>query len=453
MRPLSILTVLMAAAGAAAFAYLGIVFQEQLFQTWRLGLVAALPLAFTTAALVSLRLSPLVRLNFVATVLLSVGVVYVFELGLQLGWFAAPARYGFGQGDGTFDKRSVGQVVAEGRAQGKPLFPSVFPFSLFSYRPDGTTGSALGDLLPLGGVSGVTTVSCNETGSFLIYESDAHGFHNPKGSWDGRPVDLMAVGDSFTQGHCVASDRNFVARIRARHPRTVSVGMAGNGPLLMLASLREYLPLLKPKVVLWFYYEENDISDDLPVESTAPVLTRYLAEPGFTQNLGARQEEIDTRIGAWLDRLGTEAPSAVNPPPRLGTFGSLVLSDLLLLRSTRNILNVQFKPDAAFVRLFDDILARAKAEVEARGGRLVFVNLPGKRRFANAIGAWFQDIRRERVFVLLKRQGIPVIDTVPVFSAHPDPQSLFHFHYTEDGNERVASAVLSRLEDYLDFSR
>ena len=57
-----------------------------------------------------------------------------------------------------------------------------------------------------------------------------------------------------------------------------------------------------------------------------------------------------------------------------------------------------------------------------------------------------QELRRARVFAVLARLGIPVIDTIPAFAAHPDPASLFYFHYKEEGNALVARETLRAFE-------
>jgi lysophospholipase L1-like esterase len=115
----------------------------------------------------------------------------------------------------------------------------------------------------------------NENGPWVTYRSDEYGFHNPTGIWQSAPLDIAALGDSYTHGHCVPSDKNFVALIRRRFPATLNLGVSGNGPLLELATLKEYLLPLKPKIVLWFYYEGNDLSD-LQNERQSALLRRYL---------------------------------------------------------------------------------------------------------------------------------------------------------------------------------
>jgi hypothetical protein len=82
---------------------------------------------------------------------------------------------------------------------------------------------------------------CNESGQFVTYESDEHGFRNPKRLWGSGGIDVVALGDSFTQGYCVPSGREFVGLVRQRYPSTLNLGIAGEGPLLMLATLKEYV--------------------------------------------------------------------------------------------------------------------------------------------------------------------------------------------------------------------
>lgn len=37
------------------------------------------------------------------------------------------------------------------------------------------------EFLPVAGMATTTTVFCNESGEYVVYESDEHGFHNPRG--------------------------------------------------------------------------------------------------------------------------------------------------------------------------------------------------------------------------------------------------------------------------------
>ena len=51
---------------------------------------------------------------------------------------------------------------------------------------------------------------CNQSGQFVTYESDEHGFRNPLGIWDSTRAHLAVVGESFAQGYCVPDGKSFV---------------------------------------------------------------------------------------------------------------------------------------------------------------------------------------------------------------------------------------------------
>ena len=103
------------------------------------------------------------------------------------------------------------------------------------------------ELVPLGSVSDVVTLLCNESGEWISYRSDSRGFNNPDEVWGSRRVDVAAIGDSFTQGYCVPRGTSFMDLIRQHDPATLNLGMAGNGPLMMLATLKEHLPASPPQ--------------------------------------------------------------------------------------------------------------------------------------------------------------------------------------------------------------
>ena len=71
----------------------------------------------------------------------------------------------------------------------------------------------------------------------------------------------------------------------------------------MLATLKVYLPLLTPKIVLWFYYEGNDLVD-LQTERKSALLRNYLRDD-FTQRDLARQSDIDRAITADMPRIAS----------------------------------------------------------------------------------------------------------------------------------------------------
>jgi PAS domain S-box-containing protein len=365
-----------------------------------------------------------------------------------------------------YDTRTKAEVVRDFRSRGIDAFPSIFPQGLLKEQKNGTMKSVISinrlETLPLASIASKLNVVCNETGQFLNYQSDQHGFNNPQDVWN-APIDIVAVGDSYTQGYCVAPENNFVAQIRQRYPGTLNLGIEGDGPLLMLATLKEYAEVVKPKVVLWFYYEGNDFKD-LGNENRSPLLNRYLTMSDFTQNLFNRQAEIDDALTDYL-KTTTENPLLVKLEEILAVIGSIdrlpdALENTMKLTTVRQRLGLiygeQSKPlreaapaETARIKyraemdLLTAILLQANRLVQEWDGSLYFVFLPSRNRY---LPDSIADAGRGAVLEVVNKVGLPVIDMHHAFVARKDPLALFPLrvadHYNEEGHQLVAQEVL-----------
>jgi hypothetical protein len=114
------------------------------------------------------------------------------------------------------------------------------------------------------------------------------------------------------------------ALLRSRFNGVINLGVGGFGPLLELAALTEYLRPLQPPVVLWGFFEGNDLTEDLPSESHSPLLDTYLRDESFSQGLIGRREEVEAALRDYLDGQMTTAMSLVyNPYERPARYLSL----------------------------------------------------------------------------------------------------------------------------------
>lgn len=313
------------------------------------------------------------------------------------------------------------------------------------------------EMAALGGVANVDTLLCRDEGpggEWRFYPSDKYGFNNPKGLWNPGQIDVAAVGDSYTQGLCVATQDHMMPIIRKRFPQTLNLGRGGSGPLHQLAVMREYLSHIKPRVVVWFFTENNDLYMDLNGELQSPLMKSYL-DPGFSQNLIDRQPLIDTllkslmdaRLATWLEAWRTRTPRE-DHYDWAGLKRSLV--SVAKLNHVRGVLGLAVDPggEAHKRKLFDayaGILAEGKRTVESWGGRLYVVFLPTYSRYLSWRSRRTWDEQRARVLADMAKLGIPVIDILPVFARHPDPITLFQGHYTPEGYRLVGEAVVKAL--------
>ncbi|MBI2584720.1 MAG: SGNH/GDSL hydrolase family protein [Rhodospirillales bacterium] len=352
---------------------------------------------------------------------------------------------------GAFDTRSKLQVILDFKNQGIEAYPAMRAKSMLVDGPDGGMISALGGdgVLPLANLPNKRVVGCNETGRWMVFDSDEYGFHNPAGTWRAQPLPVALVGDSFTEGNCLASDKNIAAHLRKRFGAVLNLGVSGFGPLSELAAVKEYLIAVKPKVVAWLYFEGNDLFKDLPEERRSKVLTSYLND-GFSQRLMGRRDEIAARFKAYLDAKLVEAMNRVDHPYE----DALDFLQLYYLRGTFGLdpvgLGVVDPVDADDYRIFADVLKEARRTVEAWGGRLVFVFMPDSPRyFAAARDSRIRDRVRQRILAIVAGLGIPLIDVHPAFAAERDPRALFTFHgshYNEAGYRLAAEAIGRGIE-------
>jgi len=458
--------------------YYGWTGQRQ-FSSWKgVLLYYVFPALMGTLLFTSLRL-PLSRKINLALFLCTLSIsVYALEIVVTV-WFNLPSvmkgldrelRADIAKALGVaFDTRSKRQVIEDLRRQGVEAVPS-FPGPLLKLQNDATLKPAITingvEVLPLRGPANKVVVVCNEGGQFLTYRSDELGFNNPGNLWDKRPVDIVAVGDSFVQGFCVPPDDNFVSLIRTRYPVTLNLGLEGIGPLDMLAAIKEYAQVVKPKVVLWFYFEANDISD-LHSETRSPLLMRYLMDNRFTQDLFARRAEVDQAISDYLGTIKDknevliklEEISAVvrnlSQLPR-GIGGIVGLGELRRRLGLIQGMEVKSFSEARpalidqraeriipLVNLLHDVLVEAKQTVSQWGGTLYFVFLPEWDRY---VPQREPNPDRDRVLSVAKKADLPIIDIHRSFMAQADPLALFPFrlssHYNEKGHQVVAEEVL-----------
>jgi hypothetical protein len=371
---------------------------------------------------------------------------------------SSAARYGY-----TIDPRSRLEALTAMRREGKDAFPGQHPASVLDWAPE-----IAQRIVPLGGIAHAWTQLCNEVCENVAYQNDHRGFRNPPDAWTSRPAQIAAVGDSFAQGICVRDGLGVVDRLRNEFPATLNFANGGNGPLLELAAVREYLPEIRPRVVLWFYYEGNDLTS-IPTEARWPLLRSYLSPTYPGQGLAERQAEIDASWRGFLEArlkgiIGAEepAPAVAQPARAFSDAGHVV--DVMLLRNLRHLLGVRFgrvqEPSLATtlesgvpregVAAFEEILRVAVSTVESWGGTLYLIYLPEYWRYdLKAIARQSPAWERSRVIVAAERVGARTVDVAAAFERYPNPRQRFWAgafgHYNQDGYQVVADLILARL--------
>lgn len=388
------------------------------------------------------------KVNLALGLMSVIFVLYVVEISLFL-WEPTPWKRDIALERAakkmgvSYDTRTKGEVIQDLRSNGIDAYPVVFPHY---FLPNGLK-TKKDAILVLSSISMKTTVLCNESGEWITYVADEYGFNNPSGSWTKRETDIMLIGDSFAQGICVKPGEDIAGQLRKYGWKTINIGMGGHGPLLELASLKEYVEPFKPKIVLWLYYEDND-PVDLKKEAKSSFLVQYL-QKDFSQNLIQRQTEIDKTLRLYIEK------QIESYKPHHVIFSILRLKHIWFrLKHFRFALNNKPYQYVELDPLFREILKEAKDRVTDWGGKLYFVYLPMWSRYTDKNKDDNQYLHRQRVLSTVQELEIPIIDLhEEVFLKQTDPFSLIPFrlygHYNAKGYKLVAETIDKRLKEEL----
>ncbi len=354
-----------------------------------------------------------------------------------------------------YDGRPLLEVVEDLRDAGTDAYPKLNPATVIRPVKSGLEVSELrvngAELVPLSTISNTVSVYCNESGEYLVYKSDEFGFHNPANLWSANHIQIAALGDSFTEGACVSSEKNMVSLIRGKYATTLNLGMGGNGPLMQLAGLTEYLTHKSPEIVLWFFFDGNDLID-LHGESQSPLLMRYLDDE-FTQNLFFRQASVDETIRAYMRRNMVRA-HAEKADRKTGLF------DILLLRNLRDRLSqmieqrtVPGSPSERELHLLRRILSTAKTRIERWGGDMVLVYVPGRSTIRVELEPSEPQHLKNTVLAMMAELDIRAIDMTPDLAAPPGINSRVPFpqlgHFNERGYRTIADKVMLTVDEIM----
>ena len=375
-------------------------------------------------------------LIFITSVIIG---LYLFEFLLFNNFDKTLIYYEYFKSTGKkFDRRSKLDVFYE-KKKYDPHAVIDIPPSLFNNNKN---------LIPLAGISNSNTIFCNENGYFSSYLSDRYGFNNPDAEWDKKNIDYILLGDSFVQGACVDRPNDIASNLRKKNYNVLNFGYATNGPLLQLASLKEFRPK-NVKNVLWFFYEGNDLND-LEREKKSNILSNYLYDKNFSQNIKNKQDKVDSlsrskfleieKINKKLSLKNNKLKYKLLKFVRLDKTKKILFKKDSLKNADSGIKKVEFD----YV-LFESILLEAKRVSEIDKSNFYFIYLPWYYRYERGIEAYSYD----KIKKIVINNNINFIDMNNlIFEKEKFPLKYFPFrrfgHYNEIGYLKVSNEIINK---------
>ena len=301
------------------------------------------------------------------------------------------------------------------------------------------------DIFPLMSHPNKRTIIGNENGYTAIILSDRYGFNNPDQEWDKKKIKYMLIGDSFTYGYAVNRPYDIGSNLRKKikdEEGVLNLGFAGNGPLIELGILKEFLPLINTENVVWIYFEGNDLND-LINEKKNEILNNYVDIKNYSQNIPNKKNIIEN----LLEKKIVEKKNYKKKVER-----SKLISFLILAKTRKISLEKVFedKVDDGTLDYFEKILLTAKNFAEEKNSNFFFVYLTDPIRYIDNLTSE-KLYNYNKVMKILKKLDIKTIELdKKLFKKISDPLDLLPFrqynHFNELGYEMIANTIANNIK-------
>ena len=316
-------------------------------------------------------------------------------------------------------------------------------------------------ILPLSGISNKIYVGGAESGKYKFYKTDRYGFNNLDADWD-KDNNILIIGDSFAHGGYLDFKDNFVGNLKKLSKGSViSLAQPNNGPLLSLASLKEYGQKVNPKIILWMYYEGNDLVEVIE-EEKSKLLSKYLSKE-FNQDLISKQKNIEKSYSLFVSKRLEELDlKNVKNKKEIFSLDNNKNNTLLSIIKLQRIRSIIFDDLAERIKNFEkknsvsylkEVLIQAKNTSDNINADLYFIYLPSSTRYLKDYNYDLkrQNYHRKDVINLLKELNINLIDIYDnLFKNHSNPLSFFHFemhsHYNKKAVEEISLEIYNQIK-------
>ena len=206
--------------------------------------------------------------------------------------------------------------------------------------------------------------------------------------------------------------------------------------------LKEYARIFQPKNVVWMFYI-NDLND-IRRESQSEILTRYLNEENFNQNLVSRQPEIDEFLKPFInDKIKDYNIQQINQQQK--NFSRVEVNEKWFLKIIKfynirsKILGFIPKPDS--ISELEKILNKSKKLISDWDGKLYFINVPS----LETVYKGHQESVIKKVLKIVNKLDIDTIKTYDVIVNHENPFIFFPKFDTKTGKDLSGSRAIKNL--------
>jgi hypothetical protein len=281
---------------------------------------------------------------------------------------------------------------------------------------------------------------------------DRDGFRNDR---DFERAAVAVIGDSFVEAITVPQPALLSSQLsRLLDVEVVNLGQGRYGPQQELVVLRRFALPRQPRVVLWLFFEGNDLWDARMYERVI-----YRGGPAALPSTGTADRSFIANVVASLREFATPKPTRLSDEARRracvlpqGPGGE---AETLYL----DYAGALSDEDAAALGLVQDIFLEARNLAAANGAQFLLVYVPVKFRVYRDLcesaadgyaGVWQLSDLPARLQSWSERHAVPFLDLTPALREAAADGTLVFFpddtHWNATGNAVAAEAVATAIE-------
>jgi hypothetical protein len=302
------------------------------------------------------------------------------------------------------------------------------------------------DMAVLGAMPLRDTLLCTgDDDNMIAYRADRFGFNNPDDIYGAGSLDIAIFGDSFIEGMCLKPGEDVGSRVRATIPKTAALGFRGAGPLIELAALGRFGPVLRPRLSVIVYFAGNDW-ENLEMELRTPWLRAALDQNASFGDAVVSPAQID-KIDGVIASLWQDDDEG------LARYRARVLRNFVALSQTWAALGLHYPAAPKAQPEFGTIVARMRDIAATWGGEVLLIYLPRVERFRGGLNNEFVfDQARQPFFSAVSAQRVPAIDLTAAFESDPDPLGFYaeDGHFSPKGAAYLADLIIDYADDRFD---
>ncbi|HKQ48301.1 MAG TPA: hypothetical protein VJZ71_09560 [Phycisphaerae bacterium] len=235
----------------------------------------------------------------------------------------------------------------------------------------------------------------------LVMSYDTEGFRNARAL---AQCDIVAVGDSFTEGSRVRDEESWPARLMQQSGLSVcNLGISGYGPPEYVAAVERYGLPKKPKYVICMVYEGNDFRSARTAVRAGVTLKQAVATSALVfkineflcEKMGALRSNGSYRGQESMSWLPLRVPSEDGPAY---AFGANQLTELAVRREKLELEGSWY--------IMTELLKKLQKACESGGAWLIIAYAPSKARVVFPLAAEHLDADRVRDYMRFKKDPL-----------------------------------------------